>query len=167
MATRQHDRAAAFSVQLAQAHQDLRGRLHRLRAELGRPQPGGTAVISHCLAFCGALTAHHQGEDTGMFTELLRVRPDLADTVGKLVQDHDMITWILSRVAELAGTAAGLPSAGPPDAAALEAIGRELDGLAAIMESHFRYEERAISAALDAAVPDTGWSQTVFRPGPR
>jgi hypothetical protein len=40
----------------------------------------------------------------------------------------------------------------------------ELDGLAAIAESHFRYEERALSAALDEGVPDTGWSRAVFRP---
>jgi hypothetical protein len=33
---------------------------------------------------------------------------------------------------------------------------RELDGLAAIAESHFRYEERAISAALDNAAACEG-----------
>ncbi len=35
---------------------------------------------------------------------------------------------------------------------------RELDGLTAITESHFRYEERSIGAALDHGVADTGWS---------
>jgi hypothetical protein len=42
------------------------------------------------------------------------------------------------------------------------AIRRELDGLAAIMESHFGYEERAVSDALDDGVQDTGWSTLVF-----
>ena len=92
-----------------------------------------------------------------MFAELLRERPDLAKTVANLVEDHEMIASILARVVELADRATG--SHGP----ALEAIDRELDGLAAIMESHFNYEERAISEALDAGIPDTGWSDRVLR----
>ncbi|GGX79306.1 hypothetical protein GCM10010510_25320 [Streptomyces anandii JCM 4720] len=78
-----------------------------------------------------------------MFSQLLRERPDLAATVANLVEDHGMIASILSRVRELADGAA------QSRAPALEAIRRELDGLAAIMESHFGYEERTISQALD------------------
>ncbi len=92
-----------------------------------------------------------------MFAELLRERPDLAGTVSKLIEDHEMIASILSRVAELADDAAR------PQGPALEAIGRELDGLAAIMESHFNYEERALGGALDGGIRDTGWSDMVFR----
>lgn len=92
-----------------------------------------------------------------MFSQLLHERPDLAATVSKLVEDHGLIASILSQVAELADTAAR--SHGPT----LEAIGRELEGLTAIMESHFNYEERAISEALDHGVPDSGWSDMVFR----
>lgn len=92
-----------------------------------------------------------------MFAELLRARPDLAATVSKLVQDHEMIASILSRVVDLADHATG--SAGP----ALEAIGRELDGLAAIVGSHFNYEERTVSRALDGGIVDTSWSDQVFR----
>lgn len=92
-----------------------------------------------------------------MFPALLRERPNLAPTVEKLVEDHQMIASILSRVSELADQAAS--SEGP----VLEAIGRELDGLAAIMQSHFNYEERAISNALDDGTPDTGWSDQVLR----
>jgi hypothetical protein len=68
-----------------------------------------------------------------------------------------MIASILSRVAELAEHTTG------SHGTALEAISRELDGLAAIMESHFNYEERTISDALDSGIADTGWSDTVFR----
>ena len=103
------------------------------------------------------MTTHHRGEDTGLFTELHRERPDLAGTLGKLVEDHTMIAAILGRVAELARQAA---EAGP---AHHGPIARELDGLTAIMESHFRYEERALGDALDTGVPDTGWSARVFR----
>ncbi len=113
--------------------------------------------MTHCLAFCAALTSHHQGEDAGMFDRLLDERPDLAATIAKLVEDHGLITSILSRVGRLAAEAAH--SQDP----ALEVIGRELDGLTAIMESHFNYEERVISAALDEGVADTGWSDLVFR----
>lgn len=95
-----------------------------------------------------------------MFAELVRDRPDLAATVAKLTEDHELIAGILSRVRELADKAAA-PGEGGGEGA--EAIGRELDGLAAIMESHFRYEERTISRALDDGLTDTGWSQTVFR----
>ncbi|MGW5419804.1 hemerythrin domain-containing protein [Streptomyces sp. NPDC003943] len=141
------DRVAALSRQLHQAHEDLRRRIGETRARLGRPGPADRTLLDHCLAFCAALTSHHRGEDDGIFPQLLRERPDLAPTIAKLVEDHDLISSILTRVTELAGTAAASPA---PD---LGAIGRELDGLAAIMESHFRYEERAIGAALDAVQP--------------
>jgi hemerythrin HHE cation binding domain-containing protein len=139
------DRAVALSRQLARAHQELRRRIDHLES--------GVDLPTHCLAFCAALTSHHQGEDTGMFVELLRERPDLAETVTKLMEDHQLIASILARVTELADGAAESPD---------PAIRRELDGLTAIMESHFRYEERAISEALDAGITDTGWPDQVF-----
>jgi Hemerythrin HHE cation binding domain len=187
------DRVAALSKQLAETHHELRRRLADLRARttspadaapnpqapsarmvdpLARqarstdpqapaapgagprvptapPDPAGE-LRAHCLAFCGALTTHHQGEDTGLFAALLRERPDLEPTIDKLVEDHGLITGILHRIAELS-------SADPAK------VGPELDGLAAIMESHFRYEERALAEALDAGVPDDGWSTPVLR----
>ncbi len=162
MASHDPDRAVAFSRQLTEAHQHLRGRIQQLRASLGKRHPDDNALVTHCLAFCAALTAHHQGEDRGMFTALLRDRPDLAPAVANLVEDHEMIAAILARVAELAEQA--LRS----DAPELAAIGREFDGLAAIVESHFAYEERAIGAALDGGISDTGWSEAVFEfRGPR
>ncbi|MFD4657786.1 hemerythrin domain-containing protein [Kitasatospora sp. NPDC058444] len=179
MASPSTGRTAALSLQLARAHQELRRRLTDLRAGLDRPRhprdPGGPGgpdlpdgsgddggLLTHCLAFCTALTNHHQGEDTGLFAQLLRERPDLAPTIGKLVEDHGFITHILTRVRHLADqTAHTAPDAAPH--AGPEAIGRELDGLAAIMESHFAYEERAIAAALDAGVSDDGWSDPVLR----
>jgi iron-sulfur cluster repair protein YtfE (RIC family) len=152
------DRAVAFSRQLAQAHQELRRRVTRLQSTLGRTGTDAEALATHCLAFCAALTSHHQGEDDGMFAELARARPDLAGKIGKLVEDHEIIGTILHRVADLAERARGA------DDAALASLKGELDGLAAIMESHFRFEERAVSAALDG-VSDTGWTRPVFRFG--
>ncbi|PYC65734.1 hemerythrin HHE cation-binding protein [Streptomyces tateyamensis] len=159
MASRDGDRVAALSLQLSQAHQELRRQVNEIRTSLGQRRLSDDALVTHCLAFCAALTSHHQGEDDGLFSQLLRERPDLASTVASLVEDHGMIASILSRVRGIADRAA--ESRGP----VLEAIGRELDGLAAIMESHFGYEERAISKALDDGVPDTDWTDMVFRFG--
>lgn len=157
-------RSAALSLQLSQAHGELRRRLANLRAGLGRRTLPEDSLGAHCLAFCTALTNHHRGEDEGLFTALVRERPDLAPTVAKLVEDHGFIARILTRVRALAEQAqqAALAADGP--GADLEAIGRELDGLAAIVESHFAYEERAIGAALDAGVGGReSWSQPVLR----
>jgi len=143
LATHDPGRATALSLQLAQAHQQLRRQIRRLKAGLG--QPGAAAddvLVVHCLAFCAALRSHHEGEDAGIFAELLRARPDLEGTIAKLVEDHQMIASILSRVAELADDAKRA------DGPILEAISRELDGLTAIMESHFAYEEREIGRTL-------------------
>ncbi|MFG2111364.1 hemerythrin domain-containing protein [Streptomyces sp. NPDC048718] len=151
------DRVVALSLQLSQAHEELLRRLREIRSHLGRRRLDDDVLLTHCLAFCAALTSHHEGEDGGLFAELVRVRPDLAPTIEKLVEDHGFISSILSRVGELADRAVG--SQGPT----LEAIGGELDGLAAIMESHFGYEERAIGQALDSGVAEGGWSDRVFR----
>ncbi|MFC7241349.1 hemerythrin domain-containing protein [Catellatospora aurea] len=156
MASPADDRTVALSTQLAQAHQELRRRIREIRSGITRREAGHDALVTHCLAFCAALTSHHRGEDDGLFAELLAQRPDLAPTIAKLVEDHGLITSIVSRVAELAG-AAGSPDDAP------EAIGRELDGLTAIMESHFAYEERVLGEALDRGVADTGWTDPVFR----
>ncbi|MER8105275.1 hemerythrin domain-containing protein [Kitasatospora sp. NPDC094016] len=162
MASHDGDRVVALSLQLSRAHQELRRRIGRIRAGIGQRRPDGDTLRTHCLAFCAALTAHHQGEDEGMFAHLLREHPQLAGTIAKLVEDHEMIARILNRVRELADHAA--ESAGPPGEG-LEAVGRELDGLTAIMESHFAYEERTISKALDSAAPDSSWPDQVFRFG--
>ena len=83
-------------------------------------------------------------------------RPDLESVITNLVQDHQMIAAILNSVRALSGEAVNATT----DRVAT--IGRELDGLAAIVESHFGYEERAISAALDSGVRDNGWTEPVF-----
>jgi hypothetical protein len=155
-----HDdqRAAAFSQQLRQAHQYLREQLAGIRDELGRDQPAESELQVHCLAFCSALTTHHEGEDGGMFTELLDARPDFAPVIQNLVDDHVAMATILRQVRALAEQAKTSP------AESLPKLQRELDGLAAIAESHFGYEERAVGAALDG-LRDTGWSRPVFSPG--
>jgi hypothetical protein len=152
-------RAAVFSLQLRRAHQQLRDELARIREALGGDEPVVTGLQVHCLAFCSALATHHRGEDDGMFTQLLDARPDLAPAIRNLTADHAAITAILHQIRALALQG----KTTPPES--LPKLRRELDGLAAIVESHFGYEERAISAALDHGVPATGWSRPVFKPG--
>jgi hypothetical protein len=65
--------------------------------------------------------------------------PELQPVLQQLTEDHDMVAWILLRIQEL------LDGPGDP-----EATGRELDGLAAILESHFVYEEKKIVEALNS-----------------
>jgi hypothetical protein len=153
--SRPPDRAVGLSRQLAQTHQELRWQINQLRTGLDQREPENAVLVTHRLAFCAALTSHHQGGFTRVFTELLQQRSDLAGTVSKLVEDHEMIASILSRVAELADNAAG--SHGP----APEEINRELDGLVAIMEPHFDDEEQAIRKAFGRKDPPS-WDDVLF-----
>lgn len=138
-----HDRATALSIQLTLTHQALRERLRDLRHQLLSGErvaaSAGTDLREHCAGFCTALEQHHTGEDEGLFPALRREFPQLAPTVDKLAEDHWLIAGILRRVGEL--TAADADPA---------AVVGELDGLAVIMDSHFAFEERRISTAIDA-----------------
>src|ERR1700761_9403468 len=133
-------RVTALSEQLAQAHQALRERLASLRAD-------ATAVpddlLSPCLSFCAALHTHHTGEDHQLFPALQAAHPELTPVIGKLAEDHVLVAGILGQLRDLL--------AAPPDPATLQL---ELDGLTAILESHFSFEERRIAAALDTLGPD-------------
>jgi hypothetical protein len=62
--------------------------------------------------------------------------------LDKMTEDHHVISGIVVRVEELAGELARDGTS--------PSLAGELDGLAAIMESHFSFEERRIRAALDA-----------------
>jgi hypothetical protein len=159
VATNDTQRAAAFSLQLQRAHQQLRGELARIREALGGDEPVVTGLQVHCLAFCSALATHHQGEGRRHIHTIAGCRPDLAPAIGNLIDDHAAITAILHQIRALARAGKATPAHSLPE------LRRELDGLAAIVESHFGYQERAISAALDHGLPDTGWSRPVFRPG--
>jgi hypothetical protein len=159
-----HDRAAALSEQLVQVHQELRERLAALRrapadgAPLA-PAAGGMppGLLGHCLGFCAVLRTHHSGEDAQLLPALRDAAPELAPVIDTLIEDHRLVAGILRRIAELlAPDPAGGP--GPRELAG------ELDGLAAILESHFGYEERRIAAALDTLGPGE-WVADVLTPG--
>ena len=127
------ERLTALGGELVRVHDWLREDLRRLRE--GRERDAGPWTV-RCLAFCAAVTRHHTAEDGVAFPALVERFPDLAPVVAKLVEDHQLIAGVLARVAEIA--------------AAPEADRGELDGLAAILDSHFAFEERRVAAALDA-----------------
>lgn len=151
--TRSPDRAAALGAQLVHVHATLRERLRELRSRLldGDRTTTTADLGAHCLAFCAAVHTHHTGEDRDLLPALRRERPDLAPTIDKLVEDHWLVAGILRRVEELVGQAGVDPGA----------VVGELDGLAAILESHFAFEERRIAAALDG-LDATVWTADVF-----
>lgn len=73
-----------------------------------------------------------------MFPAIAAAHPDLAPVLRALEQDHSMIGHLLG------GLQAAVESRSGP-----EVLARHLEGVAAIMESHFRYEERQLLTALD------------------
>ncbi|POM22658.1 Hemerythrin HHE cation binding domain protein [Actinomadura rubteroloni] len=145
----QSARLAAFGDQLIEVHDWLRAELARLSEGVDARLDGGPApeeLRAHCLTFCTALERHHTGEDGGAFVALAERHPDLAPVLDKLREDHRLVSDILRRLRELV---AGIdPRAADPRQA--QRVRGELDGLMAIMESHFAYEERSIVTALNA-----------------
>lgn len=152
------ERVASFAAELAAAHGRLTARLADLRRALadgtltadGAPAAG---LAEHCLAFCAAVRTHHTAEDGGMFAVLRADRPDLAGRVDRLVEDHGLVADLLARVEGLVARATSAASG--PDR---DRLVRELDGLAAILASHFAFEERVVAGwePADRRVPWTG-----------
>ncbi|WP_433528239.1 hemerythrin domain-containing protein [Micromonospora sp. CA-263727] len=101
------------------------------------------AVLLYCHGFCAALDGHHRGEDHTLFPAIEALHPELRPVLRQLTQDHSMIAHLL------AGLQAAVDRAAP--AAELD---RRLEGVAAIMENHFRYEERQLLSVLETLALD-------------
>ncbi|MEQ4720036.1 hemerythrin domain-containing protein [Nonomuraea sp. B19D2] len=147
------ERLKAFGNQLINVHAWLREELANLRDDVDAHLAGGSArpreLPAHCLAFCSALERHHTGEDAAAFPALAEQFPALRPVLQELTRDHQIVSDILRRLQNL------LDGLGNNDAAQPRHVQAELDGLAALLESHFTYEERKIVAALNAlAAPD-------------
>ncbi|MEV3979268.1 hemerythrin domain-containing protein [Nonomuraea sp. NPDC049758] len=143
-------RLAAFGNQLIDVHLRLREELAGLRETAGR---GGSLrdLRTHCLTFCSAITTHHTGEDATAFPVLAAEFPELRPVLEELRRDHEQVAAVL-RDLETLLTA---------DAPATRDVRTELDGLSALLESHFVYEEKRIVAALNA-LPATTWTAPAF-----
>ena len=135
-------RLIAWNHELRTVHERLRTALRLTRAALagGVPaEPAQRDLLLFCHGFCAALTGHHAGEDRELFPAIAAAHPELREVLRNLQQDHSMIAFLLSALQ------AAVDRTAPPDE-----LDRHLEGVAAIMESHFRYEERSLGAVLEA-----------------
>ncbi|GAB3137470.1 hypothetical protein GCM10027290_03250 [Micromonospora sonneratiae] len=139
-------RLVAWSRELRDVHERLREALAVTRHALAAGEPAEPAtrdLLLFCHGFCTALTAHHQGEDRDLFPAIAEQHPELRETLHYLRQDHSMIAHLL------AGLQAAVARAAPPTV-----LDRHLEGLEAIMESHFSYKERQLLAVLETLALD-------------
>lgn len=132
-------RLIAWNLELRAVHERLRRALAMARTAVDREDSGAAArdLLVFCHGFCAALTGHHRGEDQHLFPALAAAHPELGETLRALQQDHSMIAHLLS----------GLQAAIDRAESACE-LDQHLEGIAAIMESHFRYEERVLDDVL-------------------
>lgn len=157
MSEGEQTRLVAWYDEMRAVHGRLRAALELVRetseTENGPPPDDGphaaADLLVYCRGFCTALTRHHTAEDAVLFPELERRRPDLAEVLRRLRQDHGMIAYLVADLEH------ALDRATDPETSRV-AVVRHLDGVGAIMESHFRYEERVLGdvlAALDLRAP--------------
>ena len=142
MTTDSGPRLQALGQQLVSVHDGLRSDLARLRADVLAGSSRRT-LPAHCLAFCAALSEHHTREDAGLFPALEERHPELGEVLDKLREDHRVIATLLTAVE---AAVAELPP--EPSEDELETFGQQIDGIGAIMESHFRFEERRVVGLL-------------------
>jgi hemerythrin-like domain-containing protein len=138
---RETTRLIAWSRELRQVHVRLREALDLTRRAVaeGRSAEAATRdLLLYCHGFCAALDGHHRGEDHTLFPAIKAAHPELEPVLRHLTQDHSMITHLLG----------GLRAA-VDRAAQVAELDRHLEGVAAIMESHFRYEERQLLSVLE------------------
>ncbi|MZE68051.1 hemerythrin domain-containing protein [Streptomyces sp. SID5789] len=141
MTERETTRLVAWSQELRQVHHRLREALAVTRAALADGTPGEAAtreLLLYCHGFCTALDGHHRGEDRTLFPAIAAAHPELQPVLRALEQDHSMIAHLLG------GLQTAVARAAPP-----EELDQHLEGIAAIMESHFRYEERQLLTVLE------------------
>ncbi|WP_245974743.1 hemerythrin domain-containing protein [Thermomonospora umbrina] len=136
-------------------HLRLREELAALREDVDTHLDGGPRrprdLRTHCLAFCSALQRHHTGEDGGAFPALAEQFPGLRPVLDELRRDHVLVEDSLRRLQALLDDL--------DEKADATEVRTELDSLAALMETHFVYEEKRIVAALNGLkVP--GWDRT-------
>lgn len=154
-------RVAALGNQLIDIHLSLREELARLREDAEAWLDGRAErpreLRAHCQAFCSAVSRHHTGEDDGAFPALAELHPELRPVLEELGRDHHLVAEILRGLEELLGRPG--PDTRPVDA---QRVRTELDSLAALLESHFVYEEKRLVAVLNALPDRAGTAGTLL-----
>lgn len=132
----------AFSTQLRSVHQSLRRALDLARRSVDGEFEGQDLLL-FCRGFCAALSDHHGSEDRALFPEITAAHPELAPVIANLVRDHNMLEHLIGDLT------AAIDNAADPDT-----LHRHLDGIGAVMETHFGYEERQLLTVLDTLALD-------------
>jgi hypothetical protein len=133
-------RVVAWAAEMRAVHDRLRA-AHRVAQEevtAGQAPSASRDLLLFCHGFCSALDGHHRGEDAVLFPAIAAAHPDLAEPLRKLEQDHAMI-----------GTLVGSLQVDVDAGRDAATLGRHLDGIGAIMESHLRFEERTLLGILE------------------
>ncbi|WP_084361808.1 hemerythrin domain-containing protein [Herbiconiux solani] len=141
MTERDTNRLIAWSHELRGVHRRIREALRLTRDAVRQGEPAEDAsrdLLVYCHGFCAALDGHHRGEDRSLFPAIEHAHPDLAPVLRALERDHSMIGHLLGNLRDAIDRGATASE-----------LGRHLDGVAAIMENHFRYEERQLLAVLE------------------
>ena len=152
MTERETSRLLAWSTELRRVHTRLRDALAVTRRAVASGRPGEVTrdLLLYCHGFCAALDGHHRGEDRRLFPAIEAAHPHLAPTLRSLERDHSMIAHLLG---ELSGAVDRSASA--------DELDRHLEGIAAIMESHFRFEERQLLLVLEGLALDAAPSEVL------
>jgi hypothetical protein len=144
--TAMNDRLTAFGNQLIDSHI----RLRELLAELRDGTYAGVDLATHCLTFCSVLTAHHSAEDDEGFPVLAKHFPELRAVLTELSHDHRQVAEVLDRLKDVSTMDVGTTE-------------RELDTLAALLETHLVYEEKKLVAALNQLAPTNDEAKALAR----
>lgn len=134
-------RLIAWSQELRAVHARLREALQVTRTAVAAGVDAEAAsrdLLLYCHGFCTALDGHHRAEDRELFPAIAAQYPQLRQTLRYLRQDHSMMAHLITGM---------LTSVRRADSPA--ELDRHLEGIAAIMESHFRYEERQLLTVLE------------------
>jgi hemerythrin-like domain-containing protein len=134
-------RVVAWGQELREVHKRLREALRIARSAVEDGASGPTAARDlqlYCIGFCAALTGHHRSEDASLFDVVLAAEPGLEPVVAELKRDHSMLDHLLGELERAARSGADQ-----------DELLRHLDGVEAVMETHFRFEEKKLVGVLD------------------
>lgn len=156
-------RLAAWGQQMRTVHRRLQDALDLARDTIedgGTPGSLASDLALYCGGFCAALNGHHRSEDAALFPAVLRDRPDLAPVIATLMQDHSMISHLIQGLEKALRT--GIESR--PRETETAALLRHLDGIEAVMQTHFRFEEKKLVELLDTLQFENSSATTLFGP---
>lgn len=138
-------------------HQALRRDLDRATTALeATPPPGDrqrTAIAGHLDWMMAFLRAHHESEDEGLYPLVRQRRPDAADILDQMNDDHREIARSIEAVDTAASTYA--TSAGQPARAGLVAA---IGELREVLLPHLRREEEQVMPIVSETLTESEWN---------